>query len=74
MTYDQAQGARIGQRTSPENPGVRLCTVSELPEVAYRGQIIYLTDLDVFNVYDGTRPFSAVVRAAARACVRVRTT
>lgn len=53
MTYDQAQGARIGQRTSPENPGVRLCTVSELPEVAYRGQIIYLTDLDVFNVYDG---------------------
>lgn len=53
MTYDQAQGARLGQRTPPENPGVRLCTVSELPEVAYTGQIIYLTDLDVFNVYDG---------------------
>lgn len=62
--FDHAQSARLGQRTPVENPGVQLVTAATLPEVAYRGQIVYLLDEDVFRVYDGVawqNPTSSVV-------------
>lgn len=51
--FDQAQSPRLGQRVAPENPGVRVTTFGDLPEVAYKGQIVYLSDLNVFLLYDG---------------------
>lgn len=53
MVFDQAQSPRLGQPTPVENPGVRITTQANLPEVAYRGEMLYLEDLDVFQVYDG---------------------
>jgi hypothetical protein len=53
MTFDQEQSSRLGQRTPPENPGIRIVSFATLPEVAYRGQIVYLTDLDYILIYDG---------------------
>ena len=51
--FDHAQSPRLGQRTAVENPGVQLVTLETLPEVAYRGQIVYLLDENQFRVYDG---------------------
>lgn len=53
MTFDQAQSARLGQRTGVENPGVQLVTLETLPEAAYRGQIVYLFDENKFGVFNG---------------------
>lgn len=53
MTFDQAQSPRLGQRTPVENPGVQVVTLETLPEVAYRGQMVYLVDENSFGVYDG---------------------
>ena len=53
MSYDQAQSPRLGQAQAPENPGVRIVTLAQLPEVAYRGQIVFLSDTDYMYVYDG---------------------
>lgn len=53
MVFDHAQSPRLGQPTPVENPGVQLCTLETLPEAAYRGQIVYRLDDDVFQVYDG---------------------
>lgn len=53
MTFDHAQSPRLGQPTPVENPGVQLVTLETLPEIAYRGQIVYLLDHDEFRVYDG---------------------
>lgn len=55
MTFDQAQSARLGQRTGVENPGVQLVTLETLPEAAYRGQIVYLFDENRFSVFDGDK-------------------
>jgi hypothetical protein len=54
MTFDQEQSSRLGQRLPVENPGIRIVTFATLPEVAYKGQIVYLTDLDYILIYDGT--------------------
>lgn len=54
MTYDQAQSPRLGQKLSPENPGVQIRAVNTLPEVAYRGMLVYAADIDCLSVYDGT--------------------
>src|SRR3954469_23912483 len=51
--YDHALSPRLGQPTPVENPGVQLHTIETSPEVAYRGQIIYLIDIDQFRVFDG---------------------
>ena len=51
--YDHAQSPRLGQRTAVESPGVQLVTLETLPEVAYRGQIVYLLDDQEFRVFDG---------------------
>lgn len=51
--YDQAQGPRLGQSQPPENPGVRIVTLAQLPEVAYTGQIVYLADAGYIYIYDG---------------------
>ncbi len=53
MTYDQAQSSRIRQRSGVENPGVRLIHTSDLPEVAYKGQLVYDIDTDFLRIYDG---------------------
>lgn len=53
MTFDHAQSPRLGQPTAVENPGVQLVTQATLPEIAYRGQIVYLLDIDTFRVFDG---------------------
>jgi hypothetical protein len=54
MSYDQAQSPRLGQKQAPENPGVQILTFDTLPEVAYKGQMVFLTDLEDILVYDGT--------------------
>lgn len=54
MTYDQAQSPRLGQKLPPESPGLRLLTLNTLPEAAFRGQVVYLTDQQEFSIYDGT--------------------
>lgn len=51
--YDQAQSPRIGQKTGLEQPGIRLVYLEELPEIAYKGQIIYNGTSDYLLVYDG---------------------
>ena len=53
MTYDQAQSSRIRQRSGVENPGVRLIHTGDLPEVAYKGQMVYDIDTDFLRIYDG---------------------
>ena len=53
MTTDHAQSLRLGQRPPSPTPGVQLITVATLPDVAYRGQIVYALDIDEFRVYDG---------------------
>lgn len=53
-SFDQAQTSRLGQPLPPENPGVQIVTISTLPEVAYKGQIVYLSDLDYILIYDGS--------------------
>jgi Chaperone of endosialidase len=53
MTSDHAQSNRIAQRGTAINQSVRMVDSSEMPEVAYKGQIIYLTDLDCLSIYDG---------------------
>lgn len=52
--FDHALSPRLGQRTSIENPGVRIVDVDSLPEEGYSGQIIYRSDLAIFQVWDGT--------------------
>lgn len=51
--YDQAQSTRLAQRTGLEQPGIRLVYLEELPEIAYRGQLIYNGTSDYLLVYDG---------------------
>ena len=62
--YDQSQSPRLGQAQSPENPGVRIVTLAQLPEVAYKGQIVYLADAGYLYIYDGDA-WQAVGDAAA---------
>lgn len=54
MSYDQAQNSRLGQRTGVEQPGVRMVQLAELPEIAYRGQLIYNITSDLLYVYNGS--------------------
>lgn len=51
--FDHAQSARLGQTVPLENPGIQLVTLETLPEVAYRGQLVYRIDDDFIQVYDG---------------------
>jgi hypothetical protein len=53
MTSDHAQSTRVAQRGTTINQSVRMVESTELPEVAYKGQIVYLTDLDCLSIYDG---------------------
>lgn len=51
--YDQAQSQRVAQRTGIEQPGIRLVYLEDLPEIAYRGQLIYNGTSDFLLIYDG---------------------
>jgi hypothetical protein len=53
VTYDHAQDPRLGQHSGMENPGIRLVYTEDLPEVAYKGQLIYNADTDLLSVHDG---------------------
>ena len=46
MSPEQAQNPRIAQRGTSKNQAIRYVTSDELPEVAYRGQLIFVTDMD----------------------------
>ena len=54
MAFDHAQSPRLGQKTPIETPNVLLCTSTTMPEVARRGMPVYVMDLGIFRVYDGT--------------------
>lgn len=53
MSLDHAQNLRIGQKGASATPGIQIVTVASLPEVAYRGQMVYALDIDQFRVYNG---------------------
>jgi hypothetical protein len=53
MTYDQSRSPRLGQRTTVDTPSVQLALAAEEPEAPYKGQLIYLTDTQVLQLYDG---------------------
>jgi hypothetical protein len=53
MTFDQAQSPRLGQRTTVESTTVRMFAGTEIPEAAWRGQMIYRTDTQHLQVYTG---------------------
>jgi hypothetical protein len=54
MSFDQAQSPRLGQRTTVESTVVRMFAGVEIPEAAWRGQLIYRTDTQNLQVYNGT--------------------
>ena len=54
MSYDHAQSPRIGQKTTVESTVVRMFSGVEIPEAAWEGQVIYRTDLQILQVYNGT--------------------
>jgi hypothetical protein len=53
MAYDHAQSPRLGQRGSIETTSVRMFAGTEIPEAAWRGQIIYRTDTQGLQVFNG---------------------
>ena len=54
MTYDQAQSPRLGQRTPVESTYVRMFSGGEVPEAAWPGQIIYINEEQILQIYNGT--------------------
>jgi hypothetical protein len=50
--FDHAQSPRLGQKTAPENPGIRSFVGIEIPEASYHGAMIYRADRKVIQVYD----------------------
>src|SRR4051812_13568190 len=53
MTYDQAQSPRLGQRVPVESTYVRMFAGTEVPEAAWPGQLIFRTDEQILQIYDG---------------------
>lgn len=53
MTYDQAQSPRLGQRSPVESTYVRMFAGAEIPEAAWPGQLIFRSDEQILQVYDG---------------------
>lgn len=54
MTYDHALSARLGQTTQVESTSIRMFSGPEIPEAAWAGQMIYRTDTQGLQVYNGT--------------------
>src|SRR6185503_19141793 len=54
MTYDQAQSPRLGQRTQVESTSVQMFSGGEVPEAAWPGQLIYINEEQVLQIYNGT--------------------
>jgi len=52
--FDQAQSPRLGQPTPVEATSVRMFSGSTIPEAAWAGQLIYRTDTQMLQVYNGT--------------------
>lgn len=53
MTYDHALSARLGQTTQVESTSIRMFSGAEIPEAAWAGQMIYRTDTQGLQVYNG---------------------
>jgi len=51
VTFDQGQTPRLGQTLPPEQPGIQVLEQVTLPEVAFPGQVVYLTDTGQFAVF-----------------------
>lgn len=49
--YDQAQSARLGQRTAPENPGIRIVADIDDVETPYQGQLAFVTGDSSLKLY-----------------------
>jgi len=54
MTYDQSLSPRLGQKTPLETTYVRMFTGEEIPEAAWRGQLIYRIESQKLQIYDET--------------------
>jgi len=54
MTYDQAQSPRLGQRAPVESISVRMFSGGEVPEAAWPGQLIYINEEQILQVYNGS--------------------
>lgn len=52
MTYDQAQSPRLGQRVPVESTYVQMFAGEEIPEAAWRGQLIYRVETQGLQIYD----------------------
>lgn len=58
---DHVQSPRLGQRVAPENPGIRMFSGGEIPEVSYTGQMIYRTDTQELQVFTDEGAWEDVV-------------
>ena len=53
MVFDQAQSPRLGQRVPVESTYVRMFSGEEIPEAAWPGQLIFRSDEQILQIYDG---------------------
>jgi hypothetical protein len=53
MAFDQAQSARLGQKTPIESTYVQIYSGDELPEASWPGQIIYRSEEQFLQVFNG---------------------
>lgn len=53
MVFDQAQSPRLGQRTPVESTYVRMFAGGEIPEAAWPGQLIYRSDDQILQIFNG---------------------
>src|SRR5262245_54466241 len=53
MAFDQAQSARLGQKTPVESTYVQMYSGDQVTETAWRGQNIYHNDSQSLQVFNG---------------------
>jgi hypothetical protein len=52
--FDHAQSPRLGQPVPAEHTSVLMFDGAELPEISWFGQLIYRSDLQILQVFNGT--------------------
>ena len=53
MVFDQAQSPRLGVRAPVESTSVRMFAGGEIPEAAWPGQLIYRSDDQILQIFNG---------------------